>query len=302
MIALLSAPSNLGLRPPEPGTVPGAAKAPEAYREAGLHRRFLHRGAADAGVVLPARYRDDLRVGEGRLRNQDGIIEHARRLSERLHGLLQARSAPLVLGGDCSLLIGAGLAVKRSGRFGLVHIDGHTDYRHPGNSAECGSLAGEDLAAAIGRHWPAVADIDGLGPYFDQAHTVHLGCRENDEHLEEVAAVLAEVVPARRIMEHGAGTAAALVRSTMAGAGLQGYWLHLDVDVLDQRYLDAVDSPEPGGLSPDRLTQLLSELAPGAIGAQVTVYDPDLDPDGAGARLLVEVLDEGLQHLGAAAF
>ncbi len=54
-----------------------------------------------------------------------------------------------MLGGDCSLLIGAGRALSARGRYGLVHLDGHTDFRHPGNSAECRSLAGEDLADGL---------------------------------------------------------------------------------------------------------------------------------------------------------
>ena len=53
MLALISAPSNLGLRPPQPGSVPGTAKAPEALREAGLHARLAAARAVDAGVVLP---------------------------------------------------------------------------------------------------------------------------------------------------------------------------------------------------------------------------------------------------------
>ena len=162
MMALVSAPSNLGLRPPRPTSVPGCAKAPEALREAGLFRRLAEFGAVDAGVVLPGRYADD--VAPGRLRNQGLIVEHARRLADRIGALRRAGQAPLVLGGDCSLLVAAGLALRRAGRYGLAHLDGHTDFRHPGNSAACTSLAGEDLAAAVGRHWPAVADIDGLGP------------------------------------------------------------------------------------------------------------------------------------------
>ena len=60
MIALVSAPSNLGLRPPQPGSVPGCAKAPEALRAAGLYGRFLDGGAVEAGLVLPGRYLADL--------------------------------------------------------------------------------------------------------------------------------------------------------------------------------------------------------------------------------------------------
>jgi len=299
VIALLAAPTNLGLRPPQPGSVPGCAKAPEALREAGLHARLSGAGAVDAGVVLPGRYVDDVGAGSGRLRNQDALVDHARRLAIRLDRLFDVGRAPLVLGGDCSLLIGAGLALARRGRYGLVHLDGHTDFRHPGNSDVCGSLAGEDLAAAIGRHWPAVADLDGHCPYFAQTDVVHIGCRDGDEYLLEVQQTLAAVLPARQVRTGGIQAAVQQVRHVVDAAHLDGYWLHLDVDVLDPEHLPAVDSPDPGGLTPDELTTLLRALAPTATGAQVTVFDPDLDPDGEYALLLAEILAAGLRDLGS---
>ena len=151
MIALISAPSNLGLRPPQPGSVPGAAKAPEALREAGLFERFARHGARDAGVVLPGRYvDDDATRATGIVRNQAQLIAHSRRLAARIEEALAEDTAPLVIGGDCSVLLAAGIATARRGGAGLVHLDGHTDFRHPGNSDACASVAGEDLAAAVG--------------------------------------------------------------------------------------------------------------------------------------------------------
>jgi len=91
------------------------------------------------------------------------------------------------------------------------------------------------------------------------------------------------------------------VRAVVGSAHLAGYWLHLDVDVLDPDHLPAVDSPDPGGLDPDELIALLAALAPAAVGAQVTVFDPDLDPDGHYADLLTDVLATGLGRLGSAA-
>jgi len=298
VIALLSAPSNLGLRPPRPTSVPGCAKAPEALREAGLFARFAQYGARDAGVVMAGRYADDREPG--RLRNQDLIIEHARRLAGRITEILAAGDAPLVIGGDCSLLIGAGLALRTTGRFALAHLDGHTDFRHPGNSSACASLAGEDLAAAIGRHWPQIADIDGLGPYFQPADVAHAGCRDQDEELAEVSQSISLVIRASEIIEAGAAAAARRILDRLDRADLDGYWIHLDVDILEPAVMPAVDSPGPGGLQAAQLTALLAELAPRAIGAQVTVFDPDLDPDGRHARLLVDVLAEGLGGLGQA--
>ncbi|GAA2040909.1 hypothetical protein GCM10009839_48970 [Catenulispora yoronensis] len=323
MIALLSAPSNLGLRPPYPSSVPGTAKAPEALREAGLFARFAALGARDAGTVLPGRYADD--ATPGRLRNHELIVDHARRLAARLAEIRAAGDAPLVIGGDCSLIVGAGLALRsgsgsgagsesgsgsefgsESGsgsgeqtgaRHGLVHLDGHTDFRNPGNSDRCAALAGEDLAAAIGRHWPSIADLDGLGPYFRPEDTVHAGCRDDDEELPEVREAVALVLRASDLIDDGARAAASIL-AHVGRPELAGYWLHLDVDILDPEVLPAVDSPSPGGLSAAQLTDLLAALAPGAVGAQVTVFDPDLDPDGRYAAVLTEILVTGLADLG----
>jgi arginase len=298
VLTLISAPSNLGLRPPQPGAVPGTSKAPEALREAGLHARFAALGAADGGVVLPGRYLDDARAGVARSRNQDAVLDHARRLAARISGLLDAGHTPLILGGDCSLLIGAGLALRPHGRYGLIHLDGHTDFRHPGNSTECFSLAGEDLAAAVGLHWPAIAGLDGGGPYFRPADTVHIGCRDDDEYLAEASEIIAQVIPARWASENDAATVAELALATVDTDQLDGYWLHLDVDILDPAYMPAVDSPATGGLSPAELTALLAALAPRATGAQVTVFDPDLDTGGRYATVLTGILAAGLEHLG----
>jgi arginase len=308
VLALISAPSNLGLRPPQPGAVPGTAKAPEALREAGLYTRLAAEGAADAGVVLPGRYVASTPAGrpaggpggQGQVRNQDAILEHAARLAARIRAQLDADRAPLVLGGDCSLLLAAGLALRPRGRYGLVHLDGHTDFRHPGNSTDCASLAGEDLAAAVGLHWPAISAAGGAAPHFRPADTVHAGCRDDDEGLAEASAVLGQVIPARRIRQDGAAATAEAVLATVAASPLDGYWLHLDVDILDPACMPAVDSPAPGGLAPAELTALLAALAPRASGAQVTVFDPDLDPGGQHAALLASILASGLGQLGTA--
>ncbi|SFN28986.1 MULTISPECIES: arginase family protein [Actinomadura] len=299
-LSILAAPTNLGLRPPQPTSVPGCAKAPEALREAGLHRRLLDEGAQDAGTVLAGRYVDDWRAGTGRVRNEDALVDHAVRLGDRIESIIAGGGAPLVLGGDCSVLIGAGVALSRTGRHGLVHIDGHTDFRHPGNSEACASVAGEDLAAAVGLHYPAVSDIEGLAPYFAPEHVVHVGCRDDDDAINEVRGVLGTVVPASRWI---ADPAAALdrIRSTLAAEGLDGYWLHVDVDVLDPAFMPAVDSPAPGGLDARQLTVLLAELAGDAVGAEVCIFDPDLDPDGKHARFLADVIVDGLGGLGGRA-
>lgn len=177
-----------------------------------------------------------------------------------------------------------------------MHIDGHTDFRHPGNSEECASVAGEDLAAAVGMHWSAIADIDGQGPYFDARRVVHIGHRDDDEEAAEARGILGRLISARDLREQTAENAASAT-AEIVGAG---YWLQVDVDVLDPDIMPAVDSPDADGVSASELIELLARLAPGAVGASITVFDPDLDPDGRYATLLAEIIATGLARLGAA--
>ena len=291
MIAVLAAPSNLGLRPPAPGVEPGCAKAPEALLTAGLADRL---GAVDRGEVRPGPYDPAVDPRAGRSRNQDAMVEHAVHLADAVGELLDGDEWPLVVGGDCSILLGIGLALARRGGVGLVHLDGHTDFRHPGNTEVCLDVAGEDLAAVVGRHRPVLADIEGRRPYVDPSRAAHGGCRDDDSHLAEVTDLLAAVWPSSSIGRDVPAAVAALRR----GAG-DRFWLHLDVDILDPAFLSAVDSPDPGGLDPDRLIDLLRGLAPHAVGADVTVFDPDLDPDRTQAALLVDVLAAALDGLGS---
>lgn len=292
VVFVVSAPSNLGLKPPELSSVPGTCRAPEALREAGLWARLGLTPRLDLGVVLPGRYRDDAVPGSRRLRNHDAIVDHSLRLANRLASA-QADTQILVLGGDCSILVGIGVCLKRRGRFGLVHIDGHTDFRNPWNSQQCASLAGEDLAAVVGHHWASIADIEGLAPYFEPADVVHVGCRSDDEWMKQVLEAGVTVVPAEAV-NRDYQSAGEVITGVIGRSGLDGYWLHLDVDVLDPKFLSAVDSPDPGGIDPRTLQYLLTDLWPGSAGLDVTVFDPDLDPGGEQARLLVEIIGAGI--------
>ena len=74
---------------------------------------------------------------------------------------------------------------------------------------------------------------------------------------------------------------------------LDGFWVHLDADVLDPSVMPAVDSPDPGGLLPDELVAAAaarSSRSPRCVGLNVTIYDPDLDPDGTAGALLTDLV------------
>lgn len=84
-----------------------------------------------------------------------------------------------------------------------------------------------------------------------------------------------------------AGTAAA---TRLAAAGQ--YWVHLDVDVLDEAELPATDYLLPGGLTFAELGELMQPLvaSPALAGLSIACYNPEKDPAAAGARALVALL------------
>lgn len=212
-------------------------------------------------------------------------------LADRLSMTYAQHQFVVVLGGDCSILIGNLLALKRRGRFGLVFIDGHSDFRHPHNAPAIGAAAGEDLAIVTGRGDARLVDLQQLGPYVNDADVALIGVRPYDEYLGELLQLGISVTTSVELAEVGADLVVKRALDTITRA-TQGFWIHLDLDVLDSQELPAVDSPEPDGLSFTGLTSLLKPLvaSPRCVGLELTIYDPDLDPSGRYAEQIVKCL------------
>ncbi|MFD4689963.1 arginase family protein [Streptomyces sp. NPDC058463] len=288
-IVVLDAPSNLGLRPPAPGTVPGCYKLAGALREQRIVQRL---GAFEGGVVVPPRYDlGDWQEGDG-VFNAAAIARYTRTLADRIEGHVRAGEFPLVLGGDCSIQLGATLALRRIGRYGLAAVDGSADFRHPGNSTRIGAAAGEELALATGRGQADLTDLEGLGPYLRDEDVRLFGMRDHDEDRAEMTALKISNATVGELREWGVAELANGVLQTLEIPLLDGFWVHLDADVLDPSVMPAVDSPDDGGLFPDELGTLLRILvrSPRCVGLNVTVYDPDLDPDATAGALLTDVV------------
>jgi arginase len=299
-IAVLDAPSNLGLAMPAPGVLPGCYKLPGAVRDNRLLARI---GATDAGCVVPPRYdASGWKRGDG-LINAHALVEYTRRLAGRISERLDAGDFLVVLGGDCSILLGPTLALRRRGRYGLVFVDGHSDFRHLGGEVTyVGTAAGEDLALVTGRGQNSVVDIDGLRPYVRDRDVVLLGIRDDDLYIQELIELGMPIRTALAIQTEGPRRVG--VQAVQYLRELDGFWVHLDADVLDAAVMPAVDTPSPGGLEHDELVALLAPIVsdPQCVGLELTVFDPDLDSDGKLAVKLTDTLVDALAwraHAGA---
>lgn len=299
---LVKAPSNLGLRPRDDGSEPGTWRAPDVLLEEGLHDVLKALGSIE--LRRPPYDRDE-QPGT-RLLNGHSLRAFNLELADRIEQLVVERRFPLVLGGDCSILLGALAGLRRLTPLSLVHIDGHSDFRHPGNydsAATLGAPAGMDLALATGRGEPLLTQWPGVEtPLVPDEEVVQIGERENRDpdfawpDVNETAITRIDTFEANELGPSGvlAKTRATLDRRPWP------YWIHLDVDVLDQDVMPAVDSPGSPGIAPSDLELILAGLLEDrrVAGMTVTIYDPELDPERSAARLIVSLLGGAFAKAG----
>jgi arginase len=286
---ILAAPSVLGLFPR------GVERLPEALLEAGLATTLRARVGA---TVVPPRY-SSVRDTSSGLLNPSSLAAYAATLADEVAGVLDRGAFPIVLGGDCSILLGPLLALRRRGRFGLLFVDGHADFAHPSEEPS-GEAASMDLALATGRGPEIVTDVERLGRLVRDEDVAVLGYRASDGtdrnlgiHLRQTPILVRDLADIRK-----EGLAAVLGAATarLTRHGPEGFFIHLDADVLADAIMPAVDYREPDGLGFDEVAEILRvAVATGkAVGLEFTIFNPSLDADGSLAKHLVGMLEAGL--------
>jgi arginase len=273
----------------------GVEKLSGSLLAAGLDVRL---GALRAGRVEPPLFEPE-RDPTTRVLNARGLVRYAVALADAVGKVLGDGSFPVVLGGDCSILLGPLLALRRRDRFGLLFLDGHADFYQP-EAEPAGEAASMDLALVTGRGPASLVDLEGRAPLVRDEDVVLFGRRDaadaeahDSQRVEDTGIELLDLAAVRAL---GAGAAAARALARLADEALAGFWIHLDVDVLDDAIMPAVDYRLPGGLGWDELvTTLRTSLASGrAVGIDVTIFNPTLDPGGGIAARLVDALVAGL--------
>ena len=138
--AIVEAPSHLGLH------AAGVEGTPSALLRAGLAKRLNARLAAR----LPVPPFDPRIDPETRMLNPTQLRDYSSLLADAVGTTLDHGDFPIVVGGDCSILLGNALALRRRGRYGLLFIDGHADF-YQRVAEPTGEVASMDLALVTGR-------------------------------------------------------------------------------------------------------------------------------------------------------
>ncbi|MGY3148317.1 arginase [Bradyrhizobium sp. USDA 3397] len=282
--AIIEAPSTLGL------ATDGVERLPEQLLKLGLAERI---GARRAGrLMVPSK--DPTPDPETGVLNAGAIAAWSPKLADAVEAVLVAGEFPLVLGGDCTILLGSMLAFRRRGRYGLLFIDGNADFFQP-EAEPKGEGASMDLAFVSGHGPSLLADIEGRGSLVRPEDIVAFGYRDHQDQAEYGSQPLPEelkVLDLPAVRARGIEAAAREAVDHLTRAELDGFFIHLDADCLDDAIMPAVDFRVPGGLSWDELSTVLRVgLASGkAVGLEITIYNPGLDEDGSAGRGLADVL------------
>lgn len=288
------APWTLVGAPLNSSGVPGGERdAPAALRAAGVAQALGARDAGDADSVLD----DDSRDPRTGLIGFEGLRRASHGLRTRLGRLLGSGHRPLVIGGDCAMLLGIVAALRdHHDRVGLWFLDGHADF-YDGRTSPSGEGADMELAIITG-HGPAGL-VDLAEPPLIAARDVALLGHRRPEQAPDVREELGYLPPdlfyldATTIAERGPARIGKEVEQRLVGQ-VDRVWLHLDLDVLDEDALPAVSYPQPNGLDWSDLAALMGPLvaSPALLGLSVADYNPDRDLDGRYALRIVELLTD----------
>ncbi|MBA4095261.1 MAG: arginase [Rhodospirillum sp.] len=286
---IIEAPSNLGLKPDS------VEHLADALLDAGLARRLDARRHARLAVP-PYDPRRDSDTG---ILNAARIRDFSVMLADIVGPVVARGGFPVVLGGDCSILLGNLLALRRSGkRHGLLFLDGHADFYQP-DASPTGEAADMDLALSTGRGPDVLTNIEGLRPLVRDADVAVVGPRDAEQAHELGSQPLPPTIFAQDLDEVrrvGAEEAARAAVEHLSRQTPDGFWIHLDVDVLDDAIMPAVGYRMPGGLSWQELETILNAAMRSGLarGINITIFEPKHDTTGGIARDLVNTLTRGL--------
>jgi arginase len=274
--------SAIGVPIDSVGRAGGTEHAPAALHEHDLLGRLGAEDRGELGMRIHAEERDP---ATGVIGLADTLATTAA-VRAAVRDIVADGRRPLVLGGCCALVPGALAGLRdAAGALGVAYVDGHVDV-YDGLTSPTGEGADMPMSVAFGRGPEAWVDAAG-GASVAPADVLVLGARDPEEAADIAdlrAGTLAalEVLGPAELRAEGLRAAGARAARRL-GADGRPFWIHLDLDVLDERAMPATDYLMPHGLEWNELAQLLAPLgsSPGLAGLSLACLNPEKDPDGS---------------------
>ncbi len=268
------------------------SRAPAALRDLGLVGALDAADVGDLDTVISSARRDE----ESGLTALDGVIEATLVVKRRTAHLIEEGKTPFLCGGCNVLTVGAVAgAADAVGRIGLAYLNGHSSL-HDGETSPTGNAASMTLATLLGRGPQVWTSLLDSSPVLKSDHVVLIGVRDQEESDQSGALARTDFQPHLReyspdqIGDQGpawTGQAAEKLLSQSPGR----FWLHIDLDVMDEMAFPASGSVLPGGLDWEEFSALVRPLitSRALIGVSLSGYDPSRDEGSSCGLHLVDV-------------
>jgi arginase len=285
-IALIGAPTSAA------APAPGHERAPAVLRAAGLIERLQSAGfeVTDHGDSVTQLSKPD--EEHPRAKNIPALVAALNDLRPRIEIAVKSGAFPLIIGGDCSIALAAVSAARRYfRRVGLIYMDRDADLNVPATTPT-GCVDGMVISHMAGRGAPELVRIWGEPPLVREPDIILFGVDRMDPPEEQaLARSPTRMYPASDARSKGAAALAEDAANHLHGGGYE-FILHFDVDVISSSDFPAATYTGPGGLSLSDVQQALTIFASrkNIAALEVSTYNPLLDPDGASARTLIDLL------------
>ncbi|MGC2240164.1 MAG: arginase family protein [Acidimicrobiia bacterium] len=276
------------------GSQGGTELAPAAFRSLGIRDAFESVDSGDLDVRIRAANRDPVTGVVG----LDDVCETTVAIRTAVASALSAGTVPFLIGGCCTMVPGAVAGVRDvRGRAGLAHLDGHLDL-YDQTSSPLGEAADMPVAVALGLGPEPWIDAAG-GPSLTPSDTWIVGYRDREQSLDDGMVMPEDFDPPVRCLTTNGMRSIGLVATgedvaiSLAGT-TEGFWVHLDLDIVDPELFFANDAPVPDGIDWEELTTLLEPLcnSPSLAGFSLGCYNPEKDRDQANGRRIVKMIQE----------
>jgi len=283
-IALLGAPTSAA------ALAAGTEGAPAALRAAGLIDRLTSIGysVTDLGDDPQQLFQEDSE--SPRARNIPRIIKALEALKPRVEQAVKSAALPVILSGDCSVVLATIAGVRRYFRnVALVYVDRDADLNTPATTAS-GCVDGMVISHVIGRGAAELVRFWPEPPLVREPDIALFGMARLDRAEQEAL----QRIPLRRHLaadvERKGAAAAAEAAIEGIHASTHEFVLHVDVDVIAD--FAATKVPASDGLRLEEVRDALTVFAKQKHLAAIDVagYDPTKDADGAGAKIVVDLL------------
>ncbi len=265
----------------------GQERAPAALRKAGLVDGLRAAGLSvdDAGDLQHTPFAVDR--DHPTRRNLPAVARVARAVADAVAGVIESGRAPLVIGGDCTITLGAVAGFRRHHPgVGLVYVDGDADLSTPDHPEAPGSGIFDSMGVAhlLGGGAQELSGLAGPEPLLAAQRLALVGCdpREIDDAGRRFLAARGVSFQEAPVL---AGDPVAAAQRALAAieAAASPVLVHFDVDTVDSGDLPLGNFPHYGsGVGFDQVVECLRTLRQHAAfgGLVLTEVNPTHDADG----------------------